>query len=75
MVNAARIRMIAKQAGWDRAFGSFKQVFRMVLLAQEPGNPKARIWKPGVATWRPGGPGLIFYDTHLFRGVYDRGDA
>jgi hypothetical protein len=51
-VNQNRIQdkfmMIAKQAGWDRAFGSFKQVFRMVLLAQEPGNPKARLWKPGV---------------------------
>ena len=42
-----KFMLIAKEIGWARAFDAFKQVFRMVLIAQEPGNPKARLWKPG----------------------------
>jgi hypothetical protein len=43
-----KFMLIAKQAGWRRAWDAFKQVFRMVLVAQEPDNPRASYWKIGV---------------------------
>ena len=51
-VNQNRIQdkfmMIAQRAGWRRTWDTFKQVFRMVLVAQLPNNPNARLWKAGV---------------------------
>ena len=51
-VNQNRIQdkfmMIAERAGWRRTWNTFKQVFRMVLVAQLPDNPNARLWKAGV---------------------------
>ena len=43
-----KFMLIAKRAGWRRAWDTFKQVFRMVLVAQDPGNPRTSYWKVGV---------------------------
>ncbi len=43
-----KFMLIAERAGWRRTWDAFKQVFRMVLVAQQPDNPNARLWKADV---------------------------
>lgn len=51
-INQNRIQdkfmIIARRIGWQRTWATFRQVFRMVLITQEPTNPHAKLWKADV---------------------------